>query len=107
MKKFTIEERVMMNVATVFALRKLVSATALKLYALVLSLGGVVALVSVSNVIANLVKVAEGGVGSVAFFVVSAVLSTTLVVQVALLLGAFAAISLVTPALRSGSRAFA
>ncbi len=106
MKKFTIEERVMMNVATVFALRKLGSATAIKLYALVLSLGGVVAFVSISNVIANLVKVAEGGVGSVAFFAVSAVLGTTLVVQVALLLGAFAAISLVAPALRS-SRAFA
>ena len=103
MKKFTVEEQVMMNVATVFALRKLVSMTALKLYALILSAGGVVAFVSISNVIANFVKVSEGGVGSVAFFVVSAILSTTLAVQLALVLGAFAAISLVAPALRSRS----
>lgn len=94
------------SVSVIYAARKLRSVTAIKVYALLLSGAGLVTLVSVPNIAANFVKVAEGGVGSVAVFAVSAVLGTTLVVQLSLILGAFAAISLVTPVFR-GSRAFA
>jgi len=95
-----IEQKVMASVAVIYAARKLVSMTALKLYALVLSLGGIVAFVSISNVFANFVNVAQGGVGSIALFTISAVLGTTLLVQVALALCAAATISLVVPVFR-------
>lgn len=101
----TLEQNVMTNVAVIYLWRKCFGVTALKLYALALSAGGVVALVSITNVFANLVKVSEGGVGSIAFFLLSAVLGTTILVQAALVIGAFAAISLITPMFR-GSRAF-
>lgn len=103
MRKLTIEDRVMGNVAAIYAVRSLASATALKFYALIFSVGGMVSLVSLPNIAANFVNVAEGGAGSVAFFVVSAILGTTLVVQLALVMGAFAAISLVTPVFRGRS----
>ncbi|MDP4020612.1 MAG: hypothetical protein Q8P58_01020 [Candidatus Adlerbacteria bacterium] len=98
-----LEQRVMGNIAVIYAARKLVSITALKLYALVFSLGGIVAFVSVSNVMSNFVNVAHGGVGSIALFTVSAVLGTTLLVQVALALCAAATISLVVPVFRGRS----
>ena len=106
MTKPSIEERVMGNIAVIYAARKLMSVTALKFYALVFSGASLAAFVSLPSIAENFVKVAEGGVGNVALFVFSALLSTTLVVQLAVVLGAFAAISLVTPALRGG-RAFA
>lgn len=106
MSKHTIEERVMANVALVYATRLMLSRTALKLYALLGSAAGIVALVSISNVATNFVNVAQGGVGSVAVFTVSAVLGTTLIVQVALAVAAFSAVSLVTPFFRH-SRALA
>lgn len=96
----------MANVVAIYAARTLVSATALKFYALVFSALGIAVFVSIPNVFANLVNVAGGGAGSVVFFVISAVLGTTLLVQLALALGAIAAISLVTPVFRT-SRAFA
>jgi len=103
-----IEERVMANITLIYAARILKSATALKLYALIGSAVGLVALVSISNVVANFVNAAEGGVGSMAVFTVSAVLGTTLVVQLALAVAAASAISLVVPVVfRTSGRSFA
>ena len=101
-----IEERVMGSVAVIYATRALLSMTALKVYALVLSAAGIVAFVSISNVATNFVNVAEGGVGSVAIFVVSAIVGTTLLVQLALAVGAVSAFLLVAPVLRGGDRSF-
>jgi uncharacterized membrane protein len=98
-----IEERVMASVAVIYAVRKLASRTALKLYVLVLSLVGVVTLVSISNVTANFTNVAQNGVESVAAFLVAAVLGTTIMVQVALFLGTIAVFSLMVDAMRSFS----
>jgi len=102
-----IEQRVMSQVAAIYAARIVFSATALKLYALVGSALGLITLVSISNVATNFVNVAEGGVGSIAVFVASAVLGTTLFVQLALLVGAAATISLVTPVVFRHSRTLA
>lgn len=104
-----IEEQVMGSVAVIYAARALFSITAFKVYALVLSLGGIVAFVSVPHVASNFVNVAQGGgVGSVALFVVSAVVSTTLLVQLALMVGAVAALLLVVPVVfRTHTRSFA
>lgn len=95
-----IEEQVMANVSLIYAGRILTSKTAIKLYALLLSVVGIATLVSVSNVVSNFVNAAHGGVGSVAIFAVSAVLGTTLMVQVVLAIAAASAISLVVPVLR-------
>jgi len=101
-----IEERVMGNVAVIYAARRLAGATALKLYALVLSFVGIVAFVSIPNVAANFVNVAQGGVEGALVFIISAVVGTALLVQVSLVVAAVAAVSLVVPVFRGG-RSFA
>jgi uncharacterized membrane protein len=98
-----IEQQVMASVVLLHTARRLVSRTALKVYTLAISFWGVVALVSIGNVTANFTNVAQGGVGSVAIFLVSAILGTTLLVQLALLLAALAAASIFTDVIR-GSR---
>lgn len=90
----------MAGVAVIYAARALMSATALKLYVLALSLGGVAALVSVSDVAANTATVAHGGPWSLMAYLTAAVLGTTLVVQIALAAGTAAFISLFAPVFR-------
>lgn len=104
-----LEQQVMASVAVIYAARSLTSATALKVYVLALSLGGVMALVSVSDVAANTATVAHGGVWSLTAYLFAAVLGTTLVVQLALAAGAAALISLFAPVFRTtlGRRLFA
>ena len=97
----TVEKNVMATVAVIYGARLAFSATALKLYALLLSGAGIVALVSVSNVVHNFESVLKGGVPAVGTFVLSAVSSTTLLVQLALAVGVFAFISLFAPTVRS------
>ncbi len=99
----TIEQRVMASVAVIHVGRTLVGATALKFYALVISVAGITTLVSVSNVATNFSNVAQGGAGSIATFLVSAVLATDIVVQLALALAALAAASLMVDMVRSFS----
>ncbi|HVV15261.1 MAG TPA: hypothetical protein VHD55_02605 [Candidatus Paceibacterota bacterium] len=89
-----IETQVMASVGVIYAARALMSATAIKLYALVASFAGIVFFASVPHVAANFFSVAHSGPTSVVFFVVYAVLSTTVVVQFALAVGAAAAVSL-------------
>ncbi len=85
-----IEQQVMASVAVIHTVRRLISFTALKVYVLAISFWGIVALVSVGSVAANFTNVAHGGVGSVAAFLVSAVLGTKLLVQLGLLAAVFA-----------------
>lgn len=95
-----IEEQVMAGVGLVYAARVLTSATALKLYVLTFSFLGVITLVSVSNVLANLALVAEGGAANLVGYLVAAALGTTLVVQLALVAGVAAFVSLLAPFVR-------
>jgi hypothetical protein len=102
-----LEQKVMANVAMIYTARKLVGKTALKFYVLVLSLVGILFLVSLPHVADNFAHVASGGVGSISAFILTAVLSTTLVVQLTLLLSAAAFVSIVADYLRAPRAVFA
>jgi hypothetical protein len=97
----TLEQKVMTNIAVIYIGRKFVSRTAFKLYALAVSVVGIVTFVSVSNVTMNFTNVAQNGVESTVAFLVAAILGTTIVVQIALILGAAAAFSLLVDAIKS------
>ena len=90
--KSVIEQQVMASVGTIYAARQLVSATALKLYVCAASLLALWQLTWVHRVWENLVEV---GWGNAAQFMLSAVLTTELWVQLALLALIFAGVSLV------------
>lgn len=100
-----IQQQVMAGVAVVYAVRQLTSAFAIKLYGLGISLGGIFAFVSLSNVLTNLTIVAHGGVIGVTTYLLSALVSAKLVVQVALFVGGVAAVSICIDALRSINQA--
>ncbi|HWB33974.1 MAG TPA: hypothetical protein VG753_01465 [Candidatus Paceibacterota bacterium] len=99
----TIEERVMGTVGAIYIARSLVSATALRMYALLVSLAGIIAFASVPHVVLNFLTVAHSGPGGVALFVLYAVLGTTIVVQLALAVGATAAVSLLVSFVRTSA----
>lgn len=99
--KNSIEQQVMATVAVVYVARRLTSRTALELYALVVSTVGIVAFVSVSNVTANLVNAAQNGIESIVVYMVAAILGTTIVVQIALVLGVVAFLLLVSDIIKS------
>ena len=84
----------MASVAVVHTARRVFSATALKLYVLVGSAYAFGVLVWVSQVRENLLQAANNGVLAVGNFVLYAVLHTSLVVQVVLLVAAVALVSL-------------
>lgn len=96
-----IERQVMASVGVIYAARTLASVTALKLYVLAFSAAGIAAFVSVPNVLQNFQAVIANGPDTAVFFVVSAILGTTLVVQCALAMGAVAALSLLVSGVRS------
>lgn len=97
-----IEQQVMAGVALIYTARALVSATALKLYALVASFGALVFFASVPNVLHNVQVVAtNGGLPNVVLFIVYAILGTTIIVQFALAIGAVAFVSLLISGVRS------
>ena len=100
MRNTTIEQQVMAAVAVVYTGRVLASAGALKIYALLFSVGGIVSFVSLPHVAANFLAVESDGVGNAGMYIVSAVVSTTLVVQIALALGTVAGILLVRDTVR-------
>lgn len=94
----------MASVVVIHTLRRLVSMTALKVYVLGVSFWGIVALVSVSNVTSNFMSVASHGAGGVGAFLLSAVLGTTLVVQLTLIMVLGTTASLFVDFARSFSR---
>lgn len=93
-----IEQQVMASVATIYAVRKLFSATALKLYVCVLCLWGLGQLVWVARVFENL---STAGLQGFANFALSAVLNAETLVQLILLLGALVFVSLLLDLVRS------
>ena len=96
----TIEKNVRANVALIYTLRKLVSKTAVELYVCVASLWALGQLVWVSMVFENLARV---GAAHAVQFIIAAVLNTTTLVQLVLVVGAFAALSLIVDLVRGSS----
>lgn len=102
----TIERQVMASVGTIYAARQLTSLTALKVYALILSLWGIGRLVWVSKIFANFMQVEKSGAGAITNYTLYAVEHTHLAVQLALLVAIVAAVSLALDAVRSLSNQF-
>jgi hypothetical protein len=98
-----IEQQVMASVAVIHTTRKLTSMTALKVYALVLSLWSLAGLVWVARVQENFLQVMNGGVLAVGNFVLSAFTHTSTLVQLVSLVLIFALGSLVVDLARSVS----
>lgn len=91
----TIEQKVMAGVGLIYIGRKLASPLAFQWYALILSAVGIAMFVSLPNVVQNFQAVAAaGGLPSITNFVLSAVTSTTVIVQLWLVLGVVAVLSL-------------
>lgn len=99
-----IEQQVMASVGAVYTARRLVSASALKLYVCVAALYGLGQLVWVSRVFENLGRV---GLEHAAQFMVSAVLSTDFLVQATFVVLLVAGFSLVRDLLRAPAPALA
>ena len=98
--KTKIEQQVMAGVASIYAWRVLSGRTALECYALFLSAFGVTLFVSLPHVFANFSSVAAGGLPNITTFILTAVLGTKLVVQLALVVGAFALLLLARDVVR-------
>jgi hypothetical protein len=91
----------MASVGVVHTARRLVSWTALKVYALVASLYALGILVWVARVQENLLHVANGGVLAVGNFVLYAVFHTSVAVQAVLLVATVALLSLAVDLIRT------
>ena len=91
----------MAGVGTIYAARQLTSMTALKIYALILSLWVVGRLVWVSRVLQNFLQVEKDGLGSLSTDVLYAAEHTHLGVQLALIVAIVAFASLCADTLRS------
>lgn len=100
-----IEQQVMAGVGAIYLARTLTNTTALKLYALILSVWMFGRLVWVSRVFQNFLMVEKNGVGSMFSYLLYAVEHTHLAVQVTLLVGLIAFVGLVVDTVRSLSAA--
>ena len=98
-----IEQQVMASVGTIYLARTLTGLTALKVYALILSIWAVGRLVWVSKVLDNFFTVEKHGLGSISTYVLYAVEHTHVAVQLTLLIAAVAFVSLAIDAVRSVS----
>ncbi len=95
-----IEQQVMAGVAMVYTARVLTSSFVLKVYALTLSVAGIMLFVSLPHIMTNIAQVAQGGLSNLAVYTLGAISQTKIVVQVAIMMGMFATISLILPLLR-------
>lgn len=98
-----IEQRVMANVGTIYMGRALTGTTALKVYALILSVWMLGRLVWVAKISQNFWNVEKNGLGSMGNYFVYSVEHTHLAVQLTLLIAAVAAIGLAVDTVRSFS----
>jgi hypothetical protein len=96
-----IEQQVMASVGVIHTARRVLSLTALKVYALVASVYALGALVWVSEIQANLLQVMNGGVLAVGNFVLYAVTHTSTAVQLVLLVATVALVSLALDLVRT------
>lgn len=83
----------MASVALIYTVRRLISAGALKVYALAFVVAAVVTSVSLSHVLSNFLTVWHGGAAGEVTFVLAAVTGTKIIVQVAILCGMLVALS--------------
>jgi hypothetical protein len=95
------EQKVMANVGAIYTGRVLTGMTALKVYALILSVWGVGRLVWVSKVFQNFLIVEKNGAGSIFNYAVSSLTHTHVAVLAVLFVGTVAFVSLVVDAVRS------
>ena len=93
----------MASVGTIYIGRTLTGTTALKLYALILSVWMLGRLVWVSKILQNFWGVEKNGLGSISNYLLYAVEHTHLAVQLTLLVAAVAFISLAIDTVRSFS----
>lgn len=98
-----IEQQVMASVAVVHTARRMVSATALKVYVLVASVYALGILVWVSRVEENFLQALNGGVLAVGNFVLAAFVNTSVGVQMASVIAILALGSLAIDLARSAS----
>jgi hypothetical protein len=91
----------MASVVVIYALRQLLSATALKAYGLLIALGALFSMVSVGSVVSNLLGVGVSGAGH---FIAYALTHTAGVVQLFTFVGFVFAALLVRDLIRSAQR---
>ncbi len=103
-----IESQVMGSVAVIYGLRALVSPAALACYAAV-SIAAISFAVSVPHVARNFALSAQGGLPHIIGFTLAAIVGTSIVVQLGLLIAALASTSLLVGIARSvrGAASFA
>ena len=99
--KTTIEERVMANVGTIYVGRTLTGTTALKVYALILSVWMLGRLVWVAKISQNFWNIEKHGLGSLSNYFVYSLEHTHLAVQLTLLVAAVAFVGLIIDTVRS------
>lgn len=98
-----IEQQVMASVGVIHTARRMVSGTALKVYALVASVYALGILVWVSKVEENLLNVMNGGVLAVGNYILAALMHTELAVQMLLVVATLALVSLAIDLVRSSA----
>ena len=96
-----IERQVMASVGAIYLARTLTNLTALKIYALILSVWGIGRLVWVSRILDNFFAVEKHGIGSIANYLFVAVEHTNIAVQLTLFVAALALVSLVVDFVKS------
>lgn len=105
--KSKIEQQVMASVGVIHTARRMVSATALKVYALVASVYALGILVWVSEIQSNFLHALNGGVLALGHYVLVALTHTELAVQAVLLVASLAFISLIVDLIPRQSRQMA
>jgi hypothetical protein len=93
----------MASVAVIYAVRKLAGMTALKIYALVLSVFAIGKLVWVSKVLDNFFMVEKHGLGAMSNYLLAALEHTNVAVQLTLLVAALVFVSLLVDFVKSVS----
>ena len=96
-----IERQVMASVAVIYVARKLLSHTALEVYVFAASLFAIWKLVWVTRVLQNFSTAEHNGLNAVGNYLLVAVSHTNIAVQLTLLVGALAFISLLVDFVRS------
>ncbi len=96
-----IEQQVMASVGVIYGVKQLVSATAIKLYVLGMSVWALGALVWVARVEQNFMTALRGGLPKVSVYLEVALMHTSVYVQLALLVAALAGISLLVDIIRT------
>lgn len=99
----SIERRVMASVGVIYIAHAITGITALKVYALILSVWGIGRLVWVSRVFDNFFMVEKHGLGAISNYLLVALEHTNIAVQLTLFVAALAFVSLLVDFVRAVS----